>query len=217
MRINSQNNQFIFNLPQGFITKDIEEKFQILLDKNFVPYNDVMDYLSSTIKDVIFPSVSYDKVSQTKFHGKKVNFRETGNVADKFQGELDISFRSVDSHLNYFIMLEICNRYYLQDNPNYLPEITIKILDKDGDLVYTILLKQVIVSSLSELRLSYNATDFSEQTFSLQFSYNFIDITWSIDQDELKEESIFDLDVEDKSRDVENIEYESLKRIMKKN
>jgi len=212
MRINSQNNQFVFSLPQAYITKDIEEKFQILMEKNFVQYNDVMDYLNSTIKDMVFPSVSYEKVVQTMYHGKKVGFREAGNVADKFQGEIDITYRSVDSHLNYFLLLEICNRYYLQDNPNYLPTLNIKILDKDGDVIYIILLKSVIISSLSELRLAYNATDFSEQTFSLQLSYNFIDIKWSIDRDELQEESIFDLPPGADPWDVSGLEKEMVKR-----
>ncbi len=212
MRINSQNNQFVFNLPQSYITKDIEDKFQILMDKNFVQYNDTMDYLNSTIKDMVFPSVSYDRVTQTKYHGKKVQWREAGNIADKFQGEIDITYRSVDSHLNYFLLLEICNRFYLQDNPNYMPTLNIKILDKEGDVIYIILLKDVIIASLSELRLAYNATDFNEQTFSLQLAYNWIDIKWSIDRDEIQEKSIFDLPEGKDSRDVSGLEAEMIKR-----
>lgn len=212
MRLNSQNNQFVFNLPQSYITKDIEEQFQILMDKNFVQYNDVMDYINSTIKDIVFPSVSYERVEQRKFHGKKVSWREAGNVADKFQGEIDITYRSVDSHLNYFILLEICNRYYLQDNPNYLPTLNIKVLDKDGDVIYIILLKYVIIASLSELRLAYNATDFTEQTFSLQLAYNYIDIIWTIDRDELTEQSIFDIETTTDPYDVSGLEKEMVKR-----
>lgn len=207
MRINSQNNQFTFNLPQSYITKDIEDKFQILMEKNFVQYNDVMDYLNSTIKDMVFPSVTYDTVDQTKFHGKKIKWREAGNVSDKFQGEIDITYRSVDSHLNYFLLLEICNRFYLQDNPNYLPTLNIKILDKDGDVIYVILLKSVIISSLSELRLAYNATDFSEQTFSLQLSYNYIEIIWSLGDEEIQK-SIFDIETTNDPRDVTGLEKE---------
>jgi hypothetical protein len=220
MRINSQNNQFVFSLPQAYITKDIEEKFQILMDKNFVQYNDVMDYLNSTIKDMVFPSVSYERATQTKYHGKRIQWREAGNVSDKFQGEIDITYRSVDSHSNYFLLLEICNRFYLQDNPNYMPTLNIKILDKDGDVIYIILLKDVVIASLSELRLAYNATDFQEQTFSLQLAYNYIDIKWTIDRDELKEESIFDLppgkdpyDVSGLEKEMVNRKIESQKRI----
>ena len=192
MRTNSQNNQFIFNLPQSFITKETEEKFQVLLDKNFIPYNDVIDYLNSCIKDIVFPSVSYGKVEQKLKHGKNYAYREAGNIADKFQGEIDITFRSVDSHLNYFILLEISNKFYLNDDPNHLDPITINLLDKDGDLIYTIVLRDVLITSLSDLRLSYSATDFSDHDFTLQISYNFIDIEWHVDRDTLVDTNIFD-------------------------
>lgn len=208
MRPNSQNNQFIFSLPQAYIPKDVEEKFQILMDKNFVQYNDVSDYLNSTILDVVFPSTSYDTVQQKGYHGKNIKWREAGNIADKFQGEIDITYRSVDSHLNYFLLKEVCTRFYLQDNPNYLAPLNIKILDKDGDVIYSIVLKDIIISSLSELRLSYNATDFSEKTFSLQLSYNYIDITWDINRDELEEQSIFDIETTNDPRDISGLEKE---------
>jgi len=212
MRINSQNNQFIFNLPQGIITKEIDDKFQILMDKNLIPYYDVMDYINSTIKDVVFPSLSFDVVEQRKYHGKKITWRESGNISDKFSSQIDITFRSVDSHLNYFILLEICTRFYLADDPNYIDALTIDILDKDGDLIYTILLKDVLISSLSELRLSYNATEFSEHTFSLQLSYNYIEIIWKIDWDELVESNIFDTEQTHDPLAVEKLELELDKR-----
>ena len=212
MRINSQNNQFIFNLPQGIITKDVEDKFQILLDKNFIPYNDVIDYINSTIKSISFPGVSYGVVEQKRYHGKNTKFREAGNVNDKFGGELDVTFRSVDSHLNYFIILEICNRFYLQDDENVIQPITIDIIDKDGDLIYTVVLRDVLLTSLSELDLSYSSSDFTEHTFSLQFTYNYIDIEWSIDRDQLVSNNIFDIGQIHDPNDVSGLEREMIKR-----
>jgi hypothetical protein len=177
------------------IGADLEKKFQTLMDKNFIPYATIMDYISSTIKQIVFPSVSYDVAEQKGYHGKKYAFREAGNVLDKFQGQIDITFKSVDSHLNYFILLEISNNFYM-NNPNFLDELSILILDKDGDLIYSIILHEVLIRSLSEIQLSYNATSFNEQTFSLQISYNIIDIVWEIGYDDTeKGKSIFDIDI----------------------
>lgn len=212
MRINSQNNQFIFNLPQGAITKEVEDKFQKVLDKNFVPYNDVMDYLNSTIKGIIFPGLSFDKVIQQKFHGKTKKFREAGNIMDKFQNEIDITFRSVDSNMNYFILMEICSRHYLDDNPNFLTGFSIEILDKDGDLLYTIKFDEMLISSLSEMPLSYNATEFVEHTFNLQLSYNYINMVWNIDEDNIKYSNVFDTDREHDPNDLTGLEDEMIKR-----
>lgn len=195
MRISSQNNQFIFCFPQDFVSRRLEKQFQILMDKNHVPYNDVIDYVNATIKDIVFPSVSYETAEQRIRHGKKVQWREAGNVMDKFQGEIDVTFRSVDSHLNYFIVLQILNDFYL-NKANYFDVINIKVLDKDGDLIYTVLLKEVIYKSLGELRMAYYATDFNEQTFTIQFTYNFIDIIWELnDISETHGKSVFDIPV----------------------
>ncbi len=197
MRISSQNNQFIFNFPQDFISRRLEKQFQILMDKNHIPYNDVMDYINATIKDITFPSVSYAVTEQTLYHGKKVTWRESGNVMDKFQSELDVTLRSVDSHLNYFMILQILNDYYL-DKKSYLDVVSIKVLDKDGDLIYTILLKDVIYKSIGELKMAYYATEFNETTISLQFSYNYIDIIWELNEiTETSGTSIFDIPIEE--------------------
>jgi hypothetical protein len=179
MRISSQNNQFIFNFPQNFITDALEKQFQVLMNKNFIPYLTVMDYINSTIKDIVFPSISFDSVEQRQIYGKKFNWREAGNVMDKYQGELDISFRSVDSHLNYFMIEQCLINFYLQKE-NFLDILSIQVLDKYGDVIYTILLKDVIFKSLSELRMSYNASIVEEQLFTVQIQYNYIYPLWSL-------------------------------------
>ena len=214
MRISSQNNQFIFNLPQNFISRRLEEQFQILMDKNHIPYNDISDYINATIKDIVFPSVSYDTTEQKFYHGKKIVWREAGNVNDKFQGEIDITFRSVDSHLNYFIILQVLNDFYLNKN-NYLEFIEIKILDKDGDLIYTLVLKEVIYKSLSELRMAYYATEFQEQTFTVQFAYNFIDIIWELNQTSVSDGlNIFEIPIDEPDpRDMTGLEKEMKSRL----
>ena len=215
MRISSQNNQFIFNLPQNFISRRLEEQFQVLLDKNHIPYNDIMDFINATIKDIVFPSVSYDTVEQRLYHSKKIVWKESGNVTDKFQGEIDITFRSVDSHLNYFIILQILNEFYLNNNRNYLEFVEIKILDKDGDLIYTLILKEVLYKSLSELRMAYYATEFAEQTFTVQFAYNFIDIKWELNKiSESDGESIFEIPLDEPDpRDITKLEKEMRERL----
>lgn len=215
MRISSQNNQFIFNLPQDFITQRLEDQFQKLMDKNLIPYSDVMAYVNSTIKDIVFPSLSYQTAEQNKYHGKRIVWREAGNMMDKFQGEIDVTFRSVDSHLNYFIVMQILNDYYL-NKPNYLDVLNIKVLDKDGDLIYTVLLKDVVYKSLSELRMAYYASEFNEQTFTVTFAYNYIDIVWELDDnDTTKGTSIFDIPiVEGDPRDISKLVIEYKKRLM---
>jgi len=187
------------------------------MDKNLIPYNSVGDYINATIKDIVFPSLSFGSVEQELYHGKKINFREAGNVMDKYQNELDVTFRSVDSHLSYFIIMHVLTDFYMSKD-NYLDHLAIKVLDKDGDLIYTLLLKDIIYKSLSELRMAYYATDFNEQTFVVQFSYNFIDIVWELDDEDLTQgKSNFDLDLDEGDpRDITGLVKEMEERMKHK-
>jgi len=196
MRISSQSNQFIFNFPLDFIESSIIEQFHKLMDKNFIPYDTVTDFLNSTIKEIVIPNFTIEVVEQTLKRGKKVAWKGVGSVFDKFNNEIDITFRSVDSHLNYFILLQIMTEFYENVQKHQIPMFFLQILDKNGDLIYTILFREVILKSTSETRLTYNVIDINEKTFSLTFRYNFIDIRWELDDNDLKtSKSIFDIPI----------------------
>lgn len=202
MRINAQNNQFIFQLPVDFVDPVLYSKFQKVLDNNHMPYDNVLDYINSTIKEVIFPNMSFDAKQMTYWKGKKIEWKETGNIFDKYQNELDMTFKAVDSYINYFMLMEILVEYYENNNKQYIPYFALQILDKHGNLMYTTLFKDIILKSISEIRLSYQQQDASEKTFSITFRYNWIDIIWEL-KDEHKDnsKSIFDIPIDTNYRD----------------
>jgi hypothetical protein len=194
MRISSQNNQFIFNLPVDFMPPYLYEKFQIFLDNMRMPYDNALDYISSTIKEIIFPSVTYENVTQKLYGGKTVEYKSAKNVFDTYQHDLDISFRSVDSHTNYFMLQEVLTEFWLNTRKPYIPYFSLGILDKNGDLIYTVLFKNILLKSQGENRFSYNKQSFGENVFSIRFSYNFLDIIWELKRSPKDEGiSIFDL------------------------
>ena len=196
MRTSAQNNQFFFNLPIDFVGEDIEEKYKLLLEKNFIQYDSVIDYINSTIKEIIIPSFQMESSMQHIKRGKEIYWKDAKNVFDNFTRELDITFRAVDSYLNYFMLLDVIKEFNLNTDLQYIPYFQVHILDKDGDILYTILYKEILLKSISEVRLSYNLTDFSEKTFTVTFLYNFLDITYNVDDEEpIKNKSLFDLDI----------------------
>ena len=219
MRISSQNSQFIMNFPVDFITPRLYQKFQKFLDSNHVQYDNVLDYINSTIKEIVFPSISYENVEQRAKYGKKMAWRPSINVLDTFQQELDITFRSIDSHTNYFMMIEILQEFYQTAERSFIPYLSLHILDKNGDLIYTVIFKNNLLKTLSELRLTYQNQDFSEKQFTLTFRFNWLDILYEI-RDNIMEEpkSIFDLPLpEVRPPDVDNqIEFMNSKMFLKK-
>lgn len=203
MRLSSQNNQFLFNFPTDFISKDVEERLKKYMEKNWIPYTDPIAYINSTLKEIVFPGVSYEGSEQIHKFGKKIEYKPAGNIHDTYTNTLDITLRSVDSHTNYFMLQQIFAEYYNNTRKYYFPWLSLFLLDKDGDFLYSVNFRSVLLKSLSENRLMYQAQDVSEQTFSITFKYNFIDIYWDLtDNPDYKKERIFDTETWDHSNDI---------------
>lgn len=197
MRISSQNSQFIFLFPVDFVSPRLYERLQKFLDGNHVQYDNVLDYLNSTIKEIIFPGQTYENVEQRTKYGKKMAWRSATNVFDAYQQEIDITFRSVDSHVNYMMMQEIIQEFYQVAKPKFVPYFTLHILDKNGDLLYTTVFKNNLFKTLSENRFTYQNQDFSEKQFTMTFRYNWLEVIYEL-RDNVYDEpkSIFDLPTE---------------------
>ena len=203
MRINSQSNQFLFQFPTDFISTEVDERLKKYMDKNWIPYTDTISYLNSTIKEIVFPSITYEGSEQTHKYGKKIEYKPAGNIYDTYSNSLDITFRSVDSHANYFMMQQIFAEYYNNTRKYYLPWLQLYILDKDGDFLYSVNFRSALLKTLSEQRLMYQSMDVQEQTFSITFKFNFMDVYWDLnDNPEYKKDNIFYSQTWDHSKEV---------------
>lgn len=203
MRINSANNQFLFNFPTDFLSKEVEERLQRYMDKNWIPYTNPMAYINSSIKEIVFPSISYEGSEQTIMKGKKVEYKPATNIHDTYSPTLDITLRSVDSHANYFMMQQIFAEYYNNTRKYNLPWIQLYILDKDGDFLYSVNFRSALLKSLSEVRMMYQGMDVSEQTFTITFKFLFLDIYWELSENDMgKKDNIFYSETWDHSKDI---------------
>jgi len=187
MRLSSQGSQFVFNLPSDFLPSEIIATYQPVLEKNWIQYENVIDYLNSTIKAVSFPGITIDTPLQTKIRGKQVNYKPAKNVQDIVGHELTIKFASVDSDLNYWLMFDIFSKHYLDVENLYINPFTITALDIHRDGIYVIKFYQIILKSLSSNNFDYSQQKVSAKEFELIFSFNFYDIEFLIDQSKVLE------------------------------
>lgn len=183
MRLSSQGSQFIFNLPSDFFTEEILNKYNPLLEKNWVQYTNIVDYLNSTIKEMVFPGLSIQSPIQRVKRGKEINYKPATNVNDIASSrELDITFRSVDSHLNYMILHDMFIKHYLDTGSLFVNPFILQVLDIHRDVIYEVHFKEIILKSLSEMRFLYNDQAISETGFTLTFSFNFYETIFNMDR-----------------------------------
>ena len=188
MRINSQNSQFVFSLPTDLIPASIIERYTPLLEKNWVQYENVLDYINSTILEISFPGLGISTPDQTLHYGKKRNYRPVTNINDiATTRELVIQFKRVDSDLNYWLMYDIFTYNYLNVNDIFANPFQIIALDIHRDAIYTISFKEIILTNLSEIIFAYNQQSFDMQSFTLTFNYNFMDIEFNLSKEKVLE------------------------------
>jgi len=177
MQLNSQNSQFIFNLPSDFIPKTVNDKYMPLIEKNYSIYGTVLDYLNATVKSFTFPGMDITMPDQRILYGKNVGWRPATNLSDLYTQDLDIEFRSVDGHLNYLIIMECVREYYLSTDPNktYSSPLVLTLLDQDRDGIYRVTFRNVLARGLTPLSFNYNDQVVNEKTFNLSIHFVWID------------------------------------------
>ena len=188
MRLSSQNSQFIFNLPQAFLKPEVINTYTPILEKNWVQYENVIDYLNSTIKGVNFPGISFDLVKRIEVRGKERFLKPSKNVQDiTTTHELTVTFRSVDSDLNYWLMFDIISKHYLDVDNAFLEPFTITCVDIHRDAIYVIRFYEIILKSLSDNTFNYSQQKVNVKEFTITFHFNFYDIEFLLNKSKVLE------------------------------
>lgn len=168
--------------------ESIIDRYTPLLEKNWIQYENVIDYINSTIKEVSFPGLGLETPMQTLHYGKKRNFKPVTNINDiTSTRELTIQFRRVDSDVNYWILHDLFTNSYLDVRETFGKPFIITALDIHRDAIYQISFKEIILTTLSDIIFQYNQQSFDEQTFTLSFNYNFYEIDFILNSENILE------------------------------
>lgn len=188
MRLSSQSSQFIFNLPSDFLPQEIINTYTPILEKNWVQYENVIDYINSTIKSVNFPGLSIQTPEQSLIRGKKRSYKPATNVNDIVSSrEFQVTFRSIDSDLNYWLVFDIFQKHYLDVINMYIKPFTITAVDIHRDAIYVVKFFEIIALSLSEVIFDYSQQKVNPKEFTLTFKFNFVQIEFLLNQSKVME------------------------------
>jgi len=188
MRLSSQASQFIFNLPSDFLPPETIDSYGPILEKNWIQYEDVIAYLNSTIKSVNFPGIGFEMPKQITMRGKERQFKPAKNIQDiTTTHDLTVTFRSVDSDLNYWLMFDIISKHYLDVDNSFVNPFTITCVDIHRDAIYVIRFYEIILKAMSENTFNYSLQKVSSKDFTIIFHFNFYDIQFLLNQSKVLE------------------------------
>ena len=184
MLLNPKGNSFYFVFPKGFFPEIVVEKYMPYLKKQPIPYDTLQAYVNSTIQSITFPSMSIDTVDQIRPLGKKVFYKSGTPIQNMFTSDFTITFRAVDGFINYFIMLDTILYFLNFINPQlFIPDLPMRILDSEGNIVVSCTYQEVVLTSFSNIDLSYVSNSPQPTVFSIGFRYNYLDIKLEANRD----------------------------------
>jgi hypothetical protein len=178
MLLNVRQNGFAFFFPPDFFNNRVQEKYKKYYQSLILPYDNINDFMSSTIQSVDFPGWQMDPATQIRLLGKKQEYKNAVQIPDLFTREFTLTFKLTDAYLNYFIFLENSKDYLDFSNktqPTFSP-MRLSLLDNQGYLVASIIFKRPILKSQDGFKLSYSSSTPEFKIFTAKFQYFDFDI-----------------------------------------
>lgn len=191
-----------FEFPRNWIPEEIQEKYQIILNKTPGVIMDPVSYLNESIQGITIPAMtelnimqiqhSFNKetkkdmgaagMGKLRIEPKHENFyKNTSNPLDNIDKEFSVTLRQNQGLLNYFMLWEIL-MYHAGKSENYYNGEDIFMIDflsETGSINFTMNLYQPLAVGIDGLDFSYAKTDRPAETFDVKFNFNNIDIDFS--------------------------------------
>ena len=125
---------------------------------------------------------------QIRMRGKERNFKPAKNPQDIITTrQLQVTFRSVDSDLNYWLLFDILNKHYLDTENQWLDPFTITALDIHRDAIYVIKFYEIIINSINENMFNYSQQKVQSKDFVVSINFNFYDVEFLLDKSKVLE------------------------------
>jgi len=190
--LNSRSDLFRVELPKIFIPDNIKKKYSPYIHRLPTIISDAGDLVNASIQSVTVPAVSYDPVTQSRssinpnpkggHRGATRTFRSAKSENSLVDKTFTITFKLYDGFVNYWILQEAFYYYYNSMNTNtYTFDVPVRILDSEGNMMYSIIYSEVLFTGLSEFQISYSDNIQQFKTFDCTFTYNQFLIKFEID------------------------------------
>lgn len=176
------NNQFLFDLPDAFVDPELEIRYMKLLKEQRRPFKSVIDYLNSTILDISFPSLTLPTTEQKTKFGMKIVWKGNEPIYNLFDKKGTITFMSVDSNLNYLILMNCLTSNYLNTSLVHDPNLVKVMVDQNRKALFFMQYRGVVFTNQEGNKFAYNDQQVSSKTFTIDFTYNFLDFEFVFDR-----------------------------------
>lgn len=183
MILNAKNNQFVFYFGPNFWCDEVKTKYAEFYKSLLLPYDNIEDYMMSTLQSINFPGIKIDPVKQIGTYGRERNYKGSEQIKDTMEKKCTLTFRLSEGFMNYIIFYNNFVRFLDFKNKAQNDEMyTLGVLNNEGFLVSTLKFYYPYITGISDLSLDYTSADNTMNKFTVSFVYNDWDIFFNYNE-----------------------------------
>ena len=181
MILNARNNMFLIHFDKSFFYEEIYKKWNPVVKRLKLPYEDMSDFITACIQSISFPAIDLTPVEQQQ-QQFRIAYRSGKELEPVFDKNLTITFKLSEGFICYWILFEQIERFlnYSQTVPFWSP-LYISFLDNNGFELVAFEFNKIIPTNLSQFNVSYATTAAEFNTFTMGLRYNRFTIKRRID------------------------------------
>jgi hypothetical protein len=185
MRLLNRKDLFYVEFTNKFIPEEIENFYKPYIKSMPTQIESPRKLIETSLQGVSVPSSRYDAVSQhgvDTFNKNAIyrNLRSTFNPQELSEKSLTLTFKLLNGYINYWILTDTFNYHYDMKNPNaVIGDISLRILDSDGLIMFTRVYKDCLLTGISDLELSYSENLQTFETFTITVVYSTTETTFA--------------------------------------
>lgn len=184
---------FRFTLPKTFFAQSLIDKYNALLTRENSVLYDVVDYVNESIVQVKCLGINELLVQQSQTsidlnvphklrratsHELSYGHADASPL-ENLNRTLTIDFRLNQGMYNYFILYEtLFDKFLRNEHKTYDDMFEMQLMDERGNVCVQLRFYDVYISGIDGLEFDFNRIDRENNTFSITFEYNDIDVTF---------------------------------------
>ena len=183
MILNARNNMFLIHFDKSFFYEEIYKKWNPVVKRLKLPYEDMSDFITACIQSISFPAIDLTPVEQQQ-QQFRIAYRSGKELEPVFDKNLTITFKLSEGFICYWILFEQMEQFlnYSQTNPFWSP-LYISFLDNNGFELVIFEFNKIVPVNLSQFQVSYATTAAEFNTFTMGLRYNRFRIKRRVDDD----------------------------------
>lgn len=173
MILNSLNNQFVIRFPKSFFYPEIHERWEPVIRRLKLPYENLEDFMNACVQSLNFPSLELNPVEQTQ-QQFRIAYRGGKELEPQFGKNLTLTFKLTEGFITYWILFEQIELFMnvYQVKKTFMDPMYVSFLDHHGFELVAFQFNQITPTSLSQFDISYATTAAEFNTFTLNLRYN---------------------------------------------